>query len=63
MQACSCLKAMPPRCAKQSRAYWPIDSCVQSLAGAVVSALPLLIVFLAANRHIVEGVQLSGLKG
>ena len=26
-----------------------------------VSALPLLVVFLVANRHIVEGVQLSGL--
>ena len=33
------------------------------MSGAVVSALPILIVFLLANRHIVEGVQLSGLKG
>jgi len=29
----------------------------------VLSALPLFIVFLIANRRIVEGVQLSGLKG
>lgn len=45
------------RGAYTSESYGPI------MAGAVVSALPLLIVFLAANRHIVEGVQLSGLKG
>lgn len=32
------------------------------MAGAVVSAVPLLLVFLLANRHIVEGVKLSGLK-
>jgi multiple sugar transport system permease protein len=45
------------RGAYTSESYGPI------MAGAVVSALPLLIVFLVANRHIVEGVQLSGLKG
>ncbi|HZR01021.1 MAG TPA: carbohydrate ABC transporter permease [Chloroflexota bacterium] len=45
------------RGAYTSESYGPI------MAGAVVSALPLLIVFLIANRHIVEGVQLSGLKG
>jgi multiple sugar transport system permease protein len=33
------------------------------MAGAVISALPILAVFLVANRYIVEGVQLSGLKG
>ncbi len=33
------------------------------MAGATLSALPLLIVFLVANRRIVEGVRLSGLKG
>jgi multiple sugar transport system permease protein len=33
------------------------------MAGAVVSALPILLVFVVANRHIVEGVQMSGLKG
>ena len=33
------------------------------MAGAVLSAVPLLVVFLFANRRIVEGVQLSGLKG
>jgi len=27
------------------------------------SALPLLLVFIVANRRIVEGVRLSGLKG
>jgi multiple sugar transport system permease protein len=31
-------------------------------AGAVVSAIPLLIVFIVANRRIVEGIQFSGLK-
>jgi multiple sugar transport system permease protein len=45
------------RSAYASESYGPI------MAGAVVSALPLLIVFLIANRHIVEGVQLSGIKG
>jgi ABC-type maltose transport system permease subunit len=33
------------------------------MAGAALSALPLLIVFLVANRRIVEGVRLTGLKG
>jgi len=40
-----------------NESYGPI------MAGAVISAIPILIVFLIANRHIVEGVQLSGLKG
>lgn len=42
--------------AYSSTSYGPI------MAGAVVSALPLLLVFLLANRQIVEGVKLSGLK-
>lgn len=42
--------------AYSSTSYGPI------MAGAVVSALPLLLVFLVANRQIVEGVKLSGLK-
>ena len=33
------------------------------MAGAALSALPLLVVFVVANRRIVEGVRLSGLKG
>ncbi len=33
------------------------------VADAALSAVPLLIVFLVANRRIVEGVQLSGRKG
>lgn len=44
------------RTAYVAESYGPI------MAGAVVSALPLLVVFILANRHIVEGVQLSGLK-
>jgi len=40
-----------------SESYGPI------MAGAALSALPLLVVFLAANRRIVEGVRVSGLKG
>jgi ABC-type maltose transport system permease subunit len=31
--------------------------------GAVVGALPLVIVFLIMQRYIVEGVRLSGIKG
>ena len=31
--------------------------------GATLSALPLLLVFVVANRRIVEGVRVSGLKG
>jgi multiple sugar transport system permease protein len=45
------------RGAYASESYGPI------MAGATLSALPLLIVFLVANRRIVEGVRLSGLKG
>jgi multiple sugar transport system permease protein len=40
-----------------SESYGPI------MAGAALSGIPLFIVFLVANRRIVEGVQLSGLKG
>jgi ABC-type glycerol-3-phosphate transport system permease component len=32
------------------------------MAGATLSALPLLIVFLLANRRIIEGVRVGGLK-
>ncbi len=45
------------RGAYANESYGPI------MAGAVLSAVPLFIVFLIANRRIVEGVQLSGLKG
>jgi len=45
------------RGAYAAESYGPI------MAGAALSALPLLIVFLVANRRIVEGVRLSGLKG
>lgn len=39
-----------------NESYGPI------MAGAVLSALPILVVFILANRRIVEGVQFSGLK-
>src|SRR5437867_1683063 len=45
------------RSAYSSESYGPI------MAGAALSALPLFVVFLVANRRIVEGVRLSGLKG
>jgi multiple sugar transport system permease protein len=45
------------RTAYTAESYGPI------MAGAVVSAVPLLLVFVFFNRYIVEGVQLSGLKG
>jgi len=45
------------RGAYSSESYGPI------MAGAALSAVPLFVVFLIANRRIVEGVQLSGLKG
>ncbi len=45
------------RGAYANESYGPI------MAGAVLSAVPLFVVFLLANRRIVEGVQLSGLKG
>jgi multiple sugar transport system permease protein len=45
------------RSAYSSESYGPI------MAGAALSAVPLLVVFLVANRRIVEGVRLSGLKG
>ena len=45
------------RSAYSSESYGPI------MAGAALSALPLLVVFVVANRRIVEGVRLSGFKG
>jgi multiple sugar transport system permease protein len=45
------------RDAYSSESYGPI------MAGAALSALPLLVVFLVANQRIVEGVRVSGLKG
>jgi multiple sugar transport system permease protein len=45
------------RSAYSSESYGPI------MAGAALSELPLLVVFVVANRRIVEGVRLSGLKG
>ena len=45
------------RGAYSSESYGPI------MAGAALSALPLLLVFLVANRRIVEGVRLGGVKG
>jgi multiple sugar transport system permease protein len=45
------------RSAYSTESYGPI------MAGATLSAVPLLIVFIVANRRIVEGVRLSGLKG
>jgi multiple sugar transport system permease protein len=45
------------RGAYSAESYGPI------MAGAALSALPLLLVFLVANRRIVEGVRLGGLKG
>jgi multiple sugar transport system permease protein len=45
------------RGAYSSESYGPI------MAGAALSALPLLVVFLVANRRIVEGVRLGGVKG
>ncbi len=45
------------RGAYAAESYGPI------MAGAVLSALPLLIVFLVANRRIVEGVRVSALTG
>jgi multiple sugar transport system permease protein len=45
------------RSAYSSESYGPI------MAGAALSAVPLLVVFVVANRRIVEGVRISGLKG
>jgi multiple sugar transport system permease protein len=44
------------------RGNYASDSFGPIMAGAVVSAIPLLIVFLVANKQIIEGVQFSGLK-
>jgi multiple sugar transport system permease protein len=44
------------------RGNYASDSFGPIMAGAVVSAVPLLIVFLVANKQIIEGVQFSGLK-
>jgi len=44
------------------RGNYQADSFGPIMAGAVISAVPLLLVFLVANRQIIEGVQFSGLK-
>jgi len=44
------------------RGDYAADSFGPIMAGAVISAVPLLVVFLLANRQIIEGVQFSGLK-
>jgi multiple sugar transport system permease protein len=44
------------------RGDYAADSFGPIMAGAVISAIPLLVVFLVANRQIIEGVQFSGLK-
>ncbi|HTY76831.1 MAG TPA: carbohydrate ABC transporter permease [Candidatus Bathyarchaeia archaeon] len=44
------------RSAYSSESYGPI------MAGAALSAVPLLVVFLLANRRIIEGVRVGGLK-
>src|SRR5581483_303766 len=44
------------------RGNYASDSFGPIMAGAVVSAVPLLVVFLVANKQIIEGVQFSGLK-
>jgi len=45
------------------RGAYSADSYGPIMAGAALSALPLLVVFVVANRRIIEGVRLSGLKG
>jgi multiple sugar transport system permease protein len=45
------------------RGAYSSDSYGPIMAGAALRALPLLVVFVVANRRIVEGVRLSGLKG
>jgi multiple sugar transport system permease protein len=45
------------------RGTYSADSYGPIMAAAALSALPLLVVFLVANRRIVEGVRVSGLKG
>ncbi len=44
------------------RGNYASDSFGPIMAGAVVSAVPLLVVFLLANKQIIEGVKFSGLK-
>src|SRR3989475_13156739 len=44
------------RSSYSSECYGPI------MAGAALSALPLLVVFIWANQRIIEGVRVSGLK-
>ena len=44
------------------RGNYQADSFGPIMAGAVISAIPLLVIFLVANRQIIEGVQFSGLK-
>lgn len=43
----------------------PAETAVRSplLAGAVVIAVPLVVMFLVAQRHLVEGVARTGSKG
>ena len=45
------------------RGTYASDSYGPIMAAAALSAVPLLVVFLVANRRIVEGVRVGGLKG
>ena len=53
----------PPVALALLRSAYAAESYGPIMAGAILSAIPLLVVFIVANRRIVEGVRLSGLKG
>lgn len=56
------LRTLTVGIAQASRGYYSSDYPLM-MAGALVSVLPVLIVFLAAEKQYVEGITMSGLKG
>jgi multiple sugar transport system permease protein len=52
---------LPPGLARLQSAYTTNYAAI--MAGAVITSLPVLILFTAAQRYVVEGVARSGLKG
>ncbi|HEY65376.1 MAG TPA: carbohydrate ABC transporter permease [Caldilineae bacterium] len=55
-------KVLTVAIATLAQSYYGVDWPVM-MAGAVLSVLPLLLIFFSAQRYFVEGIVMSGLKG
>ena len=55
-------RTLPVGLAVISRSYFGTDR-LALMAGTVISLVPILIIFFAAQRYFVQGMTLTGLKG